>query len=87
MGLMAAAGPNDPAVRRGIRFLLDQQREDGAWDESEFTGTGFPGVFYLTYHLYPHSFPLMALAKYQQSCRTMNGAGDGGGCNEADPEE
>lgn len=36
----------------------------GGWNEHWFTGTGFPKVFYLRYHLYRHSFPLKALAKY-----------------------
>ena len=29
-----------------------------------FTGTGFPKVFYLKYHMYGLYFPLMALARY-----------------------
>ncbi|MBV8820909.1 MAG: hypothetical protein JO022_21290, partial [Acidobacteriaceae bacterium] len=32
----------------------------------EMTGTGFPGVFYLSYHLYRHYFPLLALATLQK---------------------
>ena len=28
------------------------------------TGTGFPKVFYLTYHLYRNSFPLLALGGF-----------------------
>ena len=28
------------------------------------TGTGFPKVFYLKYHLYSSYFPMMALARY-----------------------
>ena len=31
------------------------------WDEEFYTGTGFPRVFYLKYHLYRLYFPLMAL--------------------------
>ncbi len=38
----------------------------GAWREGWFTGTGFPKVFYLRYHLYRHYFPLMALARHQR---------------------
>ncbi len=36
----------------------------GGWAEHWFTGTGFPRVFYLRYHLYRHSFPLKALARF-----------------------
>jgi squalene-hopene/tetraprenyl-beta-curcumene cyclase len=64
LGLMAAGLHNHPAVERGIYYLLDTQRPDGGWDEFEFTGTGFPRVFYLRYHYYPIYFPLLALARY-----------------------
>ncbi|RPI86250.1 MAG: squalene--hopene cyclase, partial [Planctomycetaceae bacterium] len=63
MGLCAAGEANTPAVDAGVQFLLDTQNEDGTWDEPEFTGTGFPRVFYLRYHLYRIYFPLMALAR------------------------
>lgn len=36
----------------------------GAWREAWFTGTGFPKVFYLRYHLYRHYFPVMAIARF-----------------------
>ena len=36
----------------------------GAWREAWFTGTGFPKVFYLRYHLYRHYFPVMTLARF-----------------------
>ena len=65
MGLMSVVGAEDPAVERGIRHLLSTQRSDGTWEESEFTGTGFPKVFYLEYTLYRSYFPLMALGMYQ----------------------
>jgi squalene-hopene/tetraprenyl-beta-curcumene cyclase len=64
IGLLAAVGPNDPAVERAVNWLVSHQNQDGTWDEEEFTGTGFPCVFYLKYHLYRNSFPLYALARY-----------------------
>ena len=64
IGLLAAAGPDDPAVERAVAWLASHQNADGSWDESEFTGTGFPRVFYLKYHLYRNSFPLYALGRY-----------------------
>lgn len=64
LGLVAAGLSLHPAVARGVRWLLDTQRDDGTWHEEEFTGTGFPRVFYLRYHYYPISFPLMALAAW-----------------------
>jgi squalene-hopene/tetraprenyl-beta-curcumene cyclase len=62
LGLIAAGQGEHAAVERGVDYLLRRQREDGGWDESEFTGTGFPRVFYLRYHYYPLYFPLLALA-------------------------
>ncbi|MBD2603300.1 squalene--hopene cyclase [Scytonema hofmannii FACHB-248] len=53
-----------PAIQKGINYLLATQQSDGTWDESEFTGTGFPCHFYLKYHLYQQYFPLIALARY-----------------------
>jgi squalene-hopene/tetraprenyl-beta-curcumene cyclase len=64
IGLLAVVGADDPAVERAVDWLVSHQSEDGSWDEPEFTGTGFPQVFYLKYHLYRNSFPLYALARY-----------------------
>jgi squalene-hopene/tetraprenyl-beta-curcumene cyclase len=65
IGLLAADDPDDPAVTHAVRHLLEQQNADGSWDEQQFTGTGFPGVFYLKYHLYRNYFPLYALSRYR----------------------
>ena len=62
LGLVAAGYGNDSAVESGVEYLLRTQKADGTWDEPEFTGTGFPRVFYLRYHMYPIYFPLMALS-------------------------
>jgi squalene-hopene/tetraprenyl-beta-curcumene cyclase len=64
IGLLAVTGPDDPAATRAAAWLISHQNENGTWDEDEFTGTGFPQVFYLKYHLYRNSFPLYALARY-----------------------
>ncbi|MCL2743774.1 MAG: terpene cyclase/mutase family protein [Planctomycetaceae bacterium] len=72
MGLIAAGLTDHPAVQRGIRFLLDRQRRDGTWYEPEFTGTGFPLVFYLKYHYYSVYFPLMALSLYAAKTKVPN---------------
>ncbi len=58
-----------PAIERGVAFLLRTQRADGSWDEPEFTGTGFPGHFYLNYHQYRLHFPLSALGRYAAFAR------------------
>jgi squalene-hopene/tetraprenyl-beta-curcumene cyclase len=51
-------------VERGVAWLVDHQRQDGTWDEPQFTGTGFPGDFYINYHLYRLVFPISALGRY-----------------------
>jgi squalene-hopene/tetraprenyl-beta-curcumene cyclase len=66
MGLLAAGRVGSEAVRRGIAWLLSHQERGGNWAESHFTGTGFPGHFYIRYHLYRDCFPMMALARYAQ---------------------
>lgn len=72
IGLLAAGEATETfaqsAIDRGVAYLLNTQRSDGTWDESEFTGTGFPGHFYLKYHLYQQHFPLTALGRYRQLC-------------------
>ncbi len=65
MGLISANQAESQAVRRGVKFLLDTQTPEGTWEETNWTGTGFPKVFYLKYHYYRHYFPMMALAQYR----------------------
>ncbi|HRX78279.1 MAG TPA: prenyltransferase/squalene oxidase repeat-containing protein [Pirellulaceae bacterium] len=67
LGLIDAGLKDHRAVHRGIQFLVDQQQADGSWHETEFTGTGFPRVFYLRYHMYPMYFPLLAIARWKRS--------------------
>jgi squalene-hopene/tetraprenyl-beta-curcumene cyclase len=62
MALQDAGLGNHPACRRGLAYLSEHQ-EGGTWNEPEYTGTGFPGDFYINYHLYRHVFPTMALAR------------------------
>jgi squalene-hopene/tetraprenyl-beta-curcumene cyclase len=64
MGLISAGRVADPSVLRGVEYLIRTQQEDGSWDEEWFTGTGFPKVFYLKYHLYSKFFPVFALGMY-----------------------
>jgi squalene-hopene/tetraprenyl-beta-curcumene cyclase len=65
MGLLQAGEVNSLEVLKGVLYLLKHQREQGKWDEAEFTGTGFPKVFYLRYHMYSKYFPLWALAQFR----------------------
>ena len=64
LGLLASGDLDSRSVTKGIERLLETQNGDGSWDEELATGTGFPKVFYLAYHLYRQSFPLLTLAAY-----------------------
>ena len=64
MGLLAANDTRSDCVAQGIAYLLRTQKKDGSWDEPHYTGTGFPRVFYLNYHMYRQYFPLIALTTY-----------------------
>jgi squalene-hopene/tetraprenyl-beta-curcumene cyclase len=61
---LLAVDPGTEAVRRGIAWLVADQRPDGGWDEDLYTGTGFPGDFYINYEMYRLVFPLSALGRY-----------------------
>lgn len=74
LGLFAAGDHESEKVRRGVHYLCSTQQDDGSWSEVPWTGTGFPAVFYLKYHLYAIYFPLFALARYRKLAD-----GNGGG--------
>jgi len=76
LGLLAAGDDRSDSVAKGVRWLLERQLADGSWDESvgegatrqaQYTGTGFPRVFYLAYHMYRNFFPLLALTTYKRA--------------------
>ncbi|GLZ06299.1 squalene-hopene cyclase [Actinomadura sp. NBRC 104412] len=69
LALLAAGERSSPAVEKGVRWLIETQRPDGTWDEDHFTGTGFPGDFYINYHLYRLVFPVSALGRYLREAR------------------
>jgi squalene-hopene/tetraprenyl-beta-curcumene cyclase len=64
LALLAAGERDSPAVLRAVTWLAETQRPDGTWDEPWFTGTGFPGDFYINYHMYRLVFPVQALGRF-----------------------
>jgi len=87
MVLQEIHGADDPDLLRALSWLARTQLSDddardpqrnpdgdpaGSWRETEFTGTGFPRVFYLRYHLYRLYFPLMALSRWAAAPRAKN---------------
>jgi squalene-hopene/tetraprenyl-beta-curcumene cyclase len=76
LGLLAAGDDRSDSIAKGVRWLLERQQPEGSWDESMgegktrqsiVTGTGFPRVFYMSYHLYRQYFPLIALTGYKRA--------------------
>lgn len=71
MGLLAHLPPTDESIQKGTAHLIFTQTtrkgEGASWPEIKYTGTGFPGFFYIGYELYAHYFPLMALVRFAQS--------------------
>ena len=67
MGLLAANDTRSDSLQRGVAYLLKTQLRDGSWDETLYTGTGFPRVFYLEYTMYRQYFPLLALTTYTKA--------------------
>ncbi|HEY0515947.1 MAG TPA: squalene--hopene cyclase [Solirubrobacteraceae bacterium] len=58
-----AAGRRSDSLARGLHWLVATQRPDGGWDEPYYTGTGFPSDYYINYHLYRQTFPMIALGR------------------------
>ena len=68
LGLIAGGDTTSGSLHQGIEYLCGtQDLETGEWAETVATGTGFPKVFYLSYHLYRNAFPLLALTEYRKS--------------------
>jgi squalene-hopene/tetraprenyl-beta-curcumene cyclase len=76
LGLLSAGDDRSDSVAKGVRWLLEHQQPNGQWLEtmgegatkqSIITGTGFPRVFYLAYHMYRDYFPLLALTSYRRA--------------------
>ncbi len=71
LAFVAAGEQDGEAARRAVAWLRATQLESGTWDEPYYTGTGFPGDFYINYHLYRLVFPVMALGRW---CAAVSGA-------------
>jgi squalene-hopene/tetraprenyl-beta-curcumene cyclase len=73
LALLAGGDTTSSSLHDGIEYLIRTQKSDGTWDEELATGTGFPQVFYLCYHLYRNSFPLLALNAFLKIKSGSNG--------------
>ncbi|TDO34791.1 squalene-hopene/tetraprenyl-beta-curcumene cyclase [Kribbella sp. VKM Ac-2527] len=61
---LLAAGEDTASVDQGVEYLVRTQLADGGWDEELYTGTGFPGDFYINYEIYRLVFPIWALGRF-----------------------
>jgi len=82
LALLAAGQSERLSTSRGVEYLCASQRDDGTWDEPWFTGTGFPGAFYINYHLYRLVFPVSALGRFVHGGGPHDGGRHGGGDHE-----
>ena len=64
LALLSAGERDSEAAQRGVAWLAETQTPEGTWEEPWYTGTGFPGDFYINYHLYRLTFPISALGRY-----------------------
>ena len=62
---MAVGEVDNPAVKRGIEFIMAAKNDEGKWEEPWFTAVGFPRIFYLRYDGYSSFFPIWALARFK----------------------
>jgi squalene-hopene/tetraprenyl-beta-curcumene cyclase len=73
LALLAGGDTTSTSLHDGIEYLIRTQKNDGTWDEELATGTGFPEVFYLCYHMYRNAFPLLALNAFLKIKSGLNG--------------
>jgi squalene-hopene/tetraprenyl-beta-curcumene cyclase len=73
LALLAGGDTTSSSLQDGLEYLIRTQNSDGTWDEELATGTGFPEVFYLCYHLYRNAFPLLALNAFLKIKSGSNG--------------
>ena len=52
------------AVSKTVNYLLETRNDSNSWQDDSVVGTGHPGILYVEYPVYPHTFPMMALASY-----------------------
>ena len=70
LALLTAGDSNWSAITRGVQFLIDTQKTDGAWPRQDMAGVFFRTAL-LEYVLYRDYFPLQALGLYEQRRRNQ----------------
>lgn len=73
LGLLAAGPANSPAIRRGVKFLIHRQRQDGSYPPEHIAGM-FNKTCAIHYDNYLKVFPLWALGAYRRARRASSAA-------------
>ena len=73
LALMSTGDRDSDNLKKGVEYLLVHQKDDGSWKDEWWTGTGFPEVFYLDYHLYATYFSLLALETHRKVAAANGG--------------
>ncbi len=55
------------AVKRGVEYIISQQKDDGFWEETQCYYVILPPVYYYTNFFYSQYLPLEALIKYRET--------------------
>ena len=66
LALLLLLDPKDPAIEKGIVWLLSKQGEDGSWPRQAVNGVFF-GAAMLDYRLYHTYFPVWAITRYNHT--------------------
>jgi squalene-hopene/tetraprenyl-beta-curcumene cyclase len=67
LALITAGHLDHEATRRGVEFLLDAQRDDGNWFDSQFTQRDSASGSWYRNDLYSTALPLIALARWARA--------------------
>ena len=77
--LLRFGSTSDPAVKRGVQWLVSNQNpktmdgQSASWPTDIYVGTGFPKVMFVGYPFYHHFFPIGALARYINDSGSQDG--------------
>lgn len=70
LGLLEILPANDPAIQRGMMWLLSKQQADGNWPVQSVNGVFF-GAAMLDYRLYHTYFPVWAITRYNHTIKRV----------------
>ena len=78
LALLDLEDPSEPAIERGILWLLSKQEADGSWPKQAVNGVFF-GAAMLDYRLYHTYFPVWAITRYNHKINEVSCCGSATG--------